>query len=268
MKHMHRAGTLAAAALVGLVPACAAPPGTPAAASPTPAAASASTAQASAPSSASGAPATAGNKSRSAPPAGAAGGAAGSASAAGSAAAAGPATPVAPTGTISGRVTTSPAKYGKHVVVWLDSGGLPAKPKTIEINQKNMKFLPYLNAIPVGGRVIFHNSDPFPHNVFSPDGAKFNLGMMPANSARSHVFKQAGPYTLLCHIHPGMIAYLYVVPSRYYAIADWSGHYTIHDVPNGTYRLSAWAPRLATSTKTVNVSGRTATVAFHLHRGG
>lgn len=179
------------------------------------------------------------------------------------------AAPAAGTGTITGKITTMPAKFGKHIVVWLNSGGLPAKPKSIEIGQKNMKFFPYLSVIPVGSRVIFRNDDPFPHNVFSPEGPnKFNLGMMPPKSARIHVFKNPGPSTLLCQIHPGMIAYVYTVPSKYYAMADTSGHYTIKNVPNGSYKLSAWAPKLAVSTKPVTVSGTTVTVALELHRGG
>lgn len=191
----------------------------------------------------------------------------GAAAAAPAAGAAGAAAPAAGTGTISGQVTATPAKFGKHVVVWLDGGGLPAKPKAVEIDQKSMKFFPYLTAIPAGGKVVFRNSDPFPHNVFSSDGDKFNLGMMPAKSARVHVFKKTGAYTLLCQIHPGMIAYVYVVPSKYYAVADSNGKYTIKNVPNGSYKLSAWAPKLAVSTTNVTVSGATATASLHLKRG-
>jgi len=185
----------------------------------------------------------------------------------GATAAAAPAAPSAGSGTISGQVTTTPAKFGKHIVVWLDGGGLPAKPVTTEIDQKSMKFFPYLTAIPAGGKVIFRNSDPFPHNVFSSDGDKFNLGMMPAKSARVHVFKKVGAYTLLCQIHPGMIAYVYVVPSKYYAVADSNGKYAIKNVPNGSYKLSAWAPKLAVSTTNVTLSGATATASLHLKRG-
>lgn len=259
MKYINSIGTVAVVALAGFATACAPPAATPAAAGASSAGTDASTAQASPPpSKAATATSSDAGAGKSAPPV---------APQAASAKAAA-ATPGATSGTISGQVTATPAKYGHHVVVWLDSGGLPAKQKTIEINQHHMKFIPYLSAVPVGGRVLFHNSDPFPHNVFTPDGDKFNLGMMPSNSTRAHVFKQGGPYTLLCHIHPGMIAFLYVVPSKYYAISDRSGHFTIKDVPNGSYRISAWAPHLATSTESVSVAGGTATVALHVHRGG
>ncbi len=253
-----------ALAVGGLVSACAAPPAGAPANSPTANATpapDAATAQASPTDNTD--PPSSTDKGKSAPPS-----TADASSGAAKVKPAAPATPGAASGTISGQVTASPAKFGKHVVVWLDGGGLPAKSRTIEINQHSMKFLPYLTAIPAGGKVVFRNSDPFPHNVFSPDGDKFNLGMMPANSARAHVFKKPGSYTLLCQIHPGMIAYVYVVPSKFYAIADRSGHYAIKNVPNGSYKLSAWAPKLAVSTQTVNVAGAAATVSLHLHRGG
>ncbi len=267
MKTMNLTGLVAAAALAGLVPACA----TPSAGAPASSPAAAASPSSSAPAAAAAAPAstdpssTGGtDKGKSAPPQGT-----DTSSGAGNAKPAAPATPGAATGTISGQITASPAKFGKHVVVWLNAGGLPAKPKTVEIDQKSMKFSPYLTAVPAGSKVVFRNSDPFPHNVFSPDGPnKFNLGMMPAKSARIHVFKNPGPSTLLCQIHPGMIAYVYTVPSKFYAIADSNGHYTIKNVPNGTYKLSAWAPKLAVSTQNVTVAGAAATVSLHLHRGG
>ena len=283
MNRMSLTGIAAAIALGGILPACGCPygeqpvnvPGTanaapdsnaaaaPAAADTSAAATTAPTAAADTSAAATAAPAA------SATPAngtGAAPATPGAAAAAAPAAAA--AAPAAGSGTISGQVTTTPAKAGKHIVVWLDGGGLPAKPKATEIDQKSMKFFPYLTAIPAGGKVVFRNSDPFPHNVFSPDGPdKFNLGMMPAKAARIHVFKNPGPSTLLCQIHPGMIAYVYTVPSKYYAIADSNGKYTIKNVPNGSYKLSAWAPKLAVSTTNVTVSGATATASLHLKRG-
>jgi plastocyanin len=192
---------------------------------------------------------------------------AGAPGAAGAPEAAAAAAPSAGSGTISGQITTTPAKFGNHVVVWLDGGGLPANPVKAEIDQQHMMFSPYLTAIPAGGKIIFRNSDPFPHNVFSSNGDKFNLGMMPAKSARVHAFDKVGSYTLLCQIHPGMIAYIYVVPSKYYAIADSKGNYTIKNVANGSYKLSAWAPKLAVSTANVTVSGGTATASLNLRRG-
>ncbi len=284
MNRKNLTGIAAAIAFAGILPACGCPMAEGAANSPatanaapdenaagptaadTSAAATAPTAAA-APGTTAAAPGTPGASAGAAPaaPPGAAAAANGGAAAAAPAAAA--AAPAAGTGTISGQVTAMPAKLGKHIVVWLDGGGLPAKPVTTEIDQKNMKFLPLLTAIPAGGKVIFRNSDPFPHNVFSSDGDKFNLGMMPANAARIHVFKKPGAYTLLCQIHPGMIAYVYVVPSKFYAVADNKGDYTIKDVPNGSYKLSAWAPKLAVSTTNVTVSGGTATASLQLHRG-
>lgn len=183
-------------------------------------------------------------------------------------AAAAAAAPAATSGTISGTVTATPAKLGHHVVVYLANAPAAAPKKNVEIDQRNMRFLPYLTVVPVGTKVIFRNSDPFPHNVFSPDGEKFNLGLMPSHAARIHVFKRVGNYTLLCNIHPGMIGYVKVVPSPYFAKANKDGQFAIKNVPNGTYQIRAWAPKLAESEQSVTVKGATVNVQMHLHRGG
>jgi len=172
-------------------------------------------------------------------------------------------------GNIMGTVTTTPAKSARWVVVYLKNGP-PApsdKPPTAAIDQRKMTFSPFVTAIPVGGKVIFRNDDPFPHNVFSPDNEKFDLGTMSQNSARVHVFKNPGAYSLLCNIHPNMLAYIEVVPSSYYAKTDKDGKYTIKNVPPGSYELDAWGPKLAPISQPVTVASGDVTANLELHRG-
>lgn len=170
------------------------------------------------------------------------------------------------TGQIEGAVQATPANLGRHVVVYLDGAGRGGK-GTATIDQRGMKFRPYLTVIPVGGKVVFKNSDPFPHNVFSPNGEHFDLGMMDPQGSRSYVFNRAGAYTLLCNIHPGMIGYIKVVPSKYYTKVGSDGSFHIDNVPNGSYRVRAWGPKLAESSQPVHVKGNTVEVQLHLHRG-
>lgn len=169
---------------------------------------------------------------------------------------------------ISGQVTVDPAKLGQHIVVYLQNAPLHAdKLPTVAVDQHQMTFLPFLTVVPVGGKVMFHNADPFPHNVFSPTGERFNLGTMGQSSVRVHVFDKPGAYTLLCNVHPGMLGYIYVVPSSYYVVADKDGKFSIKDVPNGTYTLAAWGPKLAESSQTVTVAGSDIAANLELHRG-
>jgi hypothetical protein len=129
-----------------------------------------------------------------------------------------------------------------------------------------MEFVPFVQVIPVGGKVVFLNSDPFPHNVFSPDHERFNMGSIAMKGAATHVFNKAGTYTLLCNLHPGMIAYLVVTPSAWFAKADAKGRFSIKDVPTGQYSVTAWAPRQQQATEPVTVAQGDANLSFELHR--
>ncbi len=129
-----------------------------------------------------------------------------------------------------------------------------------------MSFIPYVSVVGVGGKVVFANADPFPHNVFSPDNEHFNMGAIPQNGARQHTFEHPGAYSLLCNLHPGMLGYLLVTPTTHFAKADAKGKFTIKHVPTGTYRVTAWAPRQTTSTQSVIVTEGDVTVNFDLHR--
>ncbi len=171
------------------------------------------------------------------------------------------------TTTVTGTVSAMPAKFAKHVAVFFaNAPRVAGRGMRATIDQKNIAFVPRVTIVQPGAKVTFVNSDPVTHNVFSPDAVKFDLGNMPPHTSASHVFNRVGSHTLLCHIHPGMIAYLYVSPSGYYAVPDSSGHYTIPNVPDGTYRLTAWSPKLPPQTRTVRLAGRTVHVDFHLHR--
>jgi plastocyanin len=178
-----------------------------------------------------------------------------------------PATVVAARGEITGTITTTPAYLASVSVAWLDDA-----PKETDrgmrgrIDNHQMTFSPMVQVITEGGSITFNNSDPFPHNVFSPEG-KFNLGTIPQNSASAPKrFDKAGAFTLLCNLHPGMIGYLVVSPSSYFGKGDPKGHFRIKDVPAGTYKITAWAPRLPPVTQTVTVGAGEAHSDFELHR--
>jgi plastocyanin len=172
-------------------------------------------------------------------------------------------------GNIVGTVTTKPAAMVSNAVVYLEDAPLedaPARMQSVTISNRQMNFIPFVQVVAVGGRVSFANEDPFPHNVFSPDNEKFNLGNIPQNGAHQRVFSKPGAYSLLCNLHPGMLGYLLVVPTTHYARVDAKGKFLMKHVPAGTYRVSAWAPRQTTMTQSVTVTDADATVNFDLHR--
>lgn len=136
----------------------------------------------------------------------------------------------------------------------------PAPEKHFLIDQKGLMFNPHIVAIEVGTTVDFLNSDNVAHNVFWPSisGNKklgHNLGTWPKGEKKSFKFDQAGVAPLLCNVHPEMAAYVVVSPTPYFAQTDASGAYTISNVPDGGYTLTAWHEGAKPQSKPVNVAG-------------
>jgi plastocyanin len=174
-----------------------------------------------------------------------------------------------PRGNIVGTVTTKPAGLVSQAVIYLEDGpkeDSPSHMQSVTISNRQMNFIPYVSVVAEGGKAVFANEDPFPHNVFSPDNEKFNLGNIPQNGAHVRVFKNPGAYSLLCNLHPGMLGYLLVTPSTWYARVDGKGKFVMKHVPSGTYKVSAWAPRQALVTQNVTVADGDVTLNFDLHR--
>ncbi len=112
------------------------------------------------------------------------------------------------------------------------------------MNQRDKTFLPRLLPVVVGTTVEFKNSDPFKHNMFSPDGERYNLGTWVGEKGKSYTFKKPGVYRQLCNIHPEMLAYIVVLETPYFALTDNDGNFVIASVPSGKYLLRVWGERL------------------------
>jgi plastocyanin len=170
------------------------------------------------------------------------------------------ATAAADGGTLSGKVEAAPAKYLADTVVYLKAVPGTFAPRTHKMDQRGLKFLPSLLVVSQGDSVKFLNNDSVAHNVFSPDGEAYNLGTFKQNEDASYTFKKAGVYSQLCSIHPEMLAYIWVGQNPYATAVDAKGHYTIKDVPPGTYQLAVWnAAKLKAPDKSVTVVAGKAT---------
>jgi plastocyanin len=169
-------------------------------------------------------------------------------------------------GTITGTVTAMPHKYLRDTVVHLVSVRGQWAPKTVDMDQRQLHFVPHVLAITMGDTVRFLNHDTVSHNVFSPEG-HYDLGTWPPGETRSHTFTQIGAYSQLCNMHQNMLAWVYVNQNPYQAVPDASGHFTIADVPPGTYVLAVWSSKLhAPDVQTTVAAGRTTTVSVSLQR--
>lgn len=148
-------------------------------------------------------------------------------------------------GVITGRVKSRYTKRYPTVVYIEETPGLrfapPARPAALD--QKGKVFKPRVLPVLVGTTVDFFNNDDFEHNVFSPDGEKYNLGKWTKGQVRSYTFKRPGAYVQLCSIHPEMVGYVVVVKTPYFAVAKKDGTFTIPNVPPGNWKLKVWNER-------------------------
>lgn len=137
---------------------------------------------------------------------------------------------------------------------------LPTPEKHVVIDQKGLMFHPHVTAIEQGTTVDFLNSDNVAHNVFWPSisGNKklgHNLGTWPKGEKKPFKFDNPGVAPLLCNVHPEMSAYVVVSPTPYFAETDDSGNYTIANVPDGSYTVTAWHEGAKNQSKPVTVAG-------------
>jgi plastocyanin len=171
-------------------------------------------------------------------------------------------------GTVTGQVAATPGKFLQDTVIYIKDVPRAYAPRSANLDQKGMMFLPRILTIAKGDTVHFLNHDTVNHNVFSPDFESYNLGAFKPGEMRTHVFSDTvGVYTQLCSIHPEMLAYIFVGQNPYSAVVDATGRYAIKDVPAGTYQLAAWNPQLKAPGQSVVVAdGKTTEANVSLKR--
>ena len=176
-------------------------------------------------------------------------------------------------GSLSGTVKVTGLASSADAVVYVQQApgtfAPPAKP--VDMDQRKMQFIPHVLPIVAGTVVRFLNSDPTPHNVFSPDNEKYNLGTWPQGQTKDHTFaacaKVPCTYVQLCRVHPEMEGYIVVLQNPFFAVTNKEGHYVIENVPPGIYSLAVWHAKGKAQPKPVTVeAGRAAAVDFTLGR--
>jgi plastocyanin len=177
--------------------------------------------------------------------------------------------PTAAGSAITGTVTATGLSSNADAVVYLQQAPGTFKPTSETMDQKKMQFLPHVLAVVSGSTVKFLNSDPTPHNVFSPDNEKYNLGTWPSGQSKEYTFSKCTKfpcvYTQLCRVHPEMEGFVVVLQNPYFAVSDREGKFEIKDVPPGAYTAGVWHPRLKGQPKAVTVeAGKPAVVDFTL----
>ena len=130
----------------------------------------------------------------------------------------------------------------------------PAHLATQRVVQQGARFYPHILPVMVGTTVEWPNKDDILHNVFSfSDTKSFDLGLYKSPQVKSVTFDRPGRVDVFCSIHSQMSCIILVLSNPYFATTDQRGHYTIPEVPAGTYKLKAWHERLPSQVKEVTV---------------
>jgi hypothetical protein len=150
--------------------------------------------------------------------------------------------------TFTAEITDQDGKPVQNAVVSLvpDSkttmpGASTRLPADKTIDQRLETFLPIVTIVPRNGRVVFRNSDPTTHQVYSFSPAKqFEITLARDSASPPIVFPSAGIAALGCNIHDNMIAYVFVAESPWTGLTSADGRVVIDDVPPGTYQAQVW----------------------------
>lgn len=170
-------------------------------------------------------------------------------------------------GSVAGQAILAGKGSAGGAVVYLE-GGAKAQPLSrAVVDQRDKMFLPHISVVTRGTTVRFPNDDTVFHNIFAYFQAKkFDLGMYPRGASKQVTFDKTGLVVLLCNVHSDMSAYIMVVDTPYYTVADKQGRFHIAGVPPGRYTLQAWHESGAQLSQTVTVKPGEAPLTLALAR--
>jgi len=144
---------------------------------------------------------------------------------------------------VLGTVMSTDGKAVADAVVFVrePASAAPAYHTPQVVDQINKTFVPELLPIVVGTLVRFPNHDQIHHHVYSFSPAKtFELPLYKGEDAAPVLFDKVGVVKIGCNIHDWMSGIILVLPTTYFAVTDPEGHFTLSDLPEGSYTLSAW----------------------------
>ena len=111
----------------------------------------------------------------------------------------------------------------------------PVLPAVVVIDQKNLRYEPYLSIVAPGTTLLFTNRDAFDHHVVATapsigatDGKRFEA-RLPPDSTKPFGVKvtELGRYALSCHLHSRMRGYVFVTDTPWFGKTDAKGQLEI-----------------------------------------
>ena len=155
-----------------------------------------------------------------------------------------------------------PAVGAKPMLVYLRGDGLePAWPPSASappvhrISSVNGRFSPEFQVVPPAGILEMSNADSVPHNthVFNRGETVFNVALPEQGVTVRKALAGYEVFDIRCDIHPGMQAWVFVPPSKHYAVVHDPGTIGFTGIPPGDYVLHLWEPDRGESLRTLNL---------------
>lgn len=154
------------------------------------------------------------------------------------------------------------AKDGGLADVLVQIKGLKGGPNAgpLVIDQRGCEYLPYVGAVRAGQEVHVKNSDSVLHNVHPTPkvtgNREYNKAQIPGPMILKFTYHKPEEFLRFkCDVHPWMFSYVSIMDHGYYAVTDANGNFTIKDVPDGTYEITAKHRKMDLKTQKVTVKG-------------
>lgn len=132
----------------------------------------------------------------------------------------------------------------------------PRAPSPVKatLDQQRCRFVPHVQAVPVGSTLEIANGDPVLHGVIGHAGkaVAFDDPMPASASKKSRKLTKPGVIRVSCHVHAWMSAWIVVVDVPA-AVSDAEGRFAITDVPPGDHVAVVWHERLGEQVVPVKV---------------
>ena len=141
--------------------------------------------------------------------------------------------------------------------------------KTPVLNNKDCRFHPPVQVIPVGMNLEIHNSDPVLHNThgFLIKSTVFNVAMPKQGMSVERPLRKPGIIRVECDSHGWMLAWIFAADNPYYAMTGKDGTFSISEVPPGNYTLVIWQEYMGAKEMQVTVkANETVTVPFEIKK--
>lgn len=143
-------------------------------------------------------------------------------------------------------------------VVVVVKGAPPPPPSRVTLGQERCRFLPHVQAAPLGSRLDLVNGDGILHGVrgWMEHRTRFDVAMPSAGKEEAPGrLDRAGVIHVRCDVHAWMTAYV-VVADGPTAVSAADGTFSVREIPPGHYTVTAWHERLGEQRAEITVPER------------